>query len=51
MAKAERGAFFNGRKDENGKAIDRGVVGIRGVKAAEAIKATMDRLQDARATK
>jgi len=49
MSKEQRDAFFNGRKDENGRSIDRGVTSIRGPKAAEEIKATMDRLQDARA--
>jgi len=34
MSKQERDVFFNGRKDENGKTIDRGLVGIRGPKAA-----------------
>jgi hypothetical protein len=48
MSKQERDVFFNGRKDENGKTIDRGVVGIRGSKAAEEILATMRRLQEAR---
>ncbi len=51
MAKADRDAFFNGRKDENGKTIDRGVIGIRGVQGAETIKAAMDRLEAARAQK
>jgi len=46
MSKEERNTFFNGRKDENGKSIDRGVISIRGLKAAEAIKATMERLQE-----
>jgi hypothetical protein len=45
MSKQERDVFFNGRKDENGKTVDRGVIGIRGVKAAEEIRATMERLQ------
>ena len=48
MSKQERDVFFNGRKDENGRSIDRGVVAIRGLKAAEEIKATMERLQMAR---
>lgn len=47
MSKEQRDVFFNGRKDENGKTIDRGVIGIRGLKAAEEIKATMERLQEA----
>jgi hypothetical protein len=51
MSKAERDAFFNGRKDADGKTIDRGVIGIRGQKAAEEIKATMERLQEARANR
>ena len=46
MSKEERNTFFNGRKDENGKSIDRGVISIRGLKSAEAIKATMERLQE-----
>jgi hypothetical protein len=48
MSKQERDVFFNGRKDENGRSIDRGVIGIRGLKAAEEIKATIERLQEAR---
>lgn len=48
MSKQERDVFFNGRKDENGRTIDRGVVGIRGPKAVEDIKAMVERLQDAR---
>lgn len=48
MFKEQREVFFNGRKDENGRSIDRGVIGMRGVKAAEEIKATMDRLQAVR---
>jgi hypothetical protein len=50
MSKQERDVFFNGRKDENGKTIDRGIVGIRGLKAAEEIRATMERLQAIRDT-
>jgi len=51
LAKSEeaRDAFFNGRKDADGRSIDRGVVGVRGLKAAEEIKATIERLQAARA--
>jgi hypothetical protein len=48
MSKAERDAFFTGRKDADGKTIDRGVISIRGLKAAEEIKATMERLQEIR---
>ncbi|WP_262027165.1 hypothetical protein [Microvirga sp. Mcv34] len=51
MSKQERDVFFNGRKDENGKTIDRGVVGIRGPQAAEAILETARRLQEARDAK
>ena len=29
MSKEQRDVFFNGRKDENGKTIDRGVIGIK----------------------
>jgi hypothetical protein len=48
MSKEQRDAFFNGRKDADGKTVDRGVIGIRGLKAAEEIRATMERLQAAR---
>ena len=48
MFKADRDASSNGRKDENGKTIDRGLIGIRSARAAEAI---MRRLQEARDTK
>ncbi|MEZ0169954.1 hypothetical protein [Microvirga sp. TS319] len=51
MSKEQRDAFFNGRKDADGKTIDRGVIAIRGPKAAEEIKATMERLQAARAAR
>jgi hypothetical protein len=51
MSKQERDVFFNGRKDENGKTIDRGLVGIRGTEAANAILETMQQLQDARSQK
>ena len=49
MSKEQRDAFFNGRKDADGKTVDRGVIGIRGLKAAEEIKATLERLQEVRA--
>ena len=49
MSKAERDAFFNAVNDENRK--DRGVVAIRGMKAAEAVKAHMERIQEARAAR
>ena len=45
MSQEQRDAFFNGRKDADGKTVDRGVIGIRGLKAAEEIRATMERLQ------
>lgn len=51
MSKEQRDTFFNGRKDENGKTVDRGVIGIRGLKAAEDLKALMERLQAARAAR
>jgi hypothetical protein len=37
----------HGRKDENGKTIDCGVIAILGLKAAEEIRAAMERLQAA----
>jgi hypothetical protein len=41
MSKAERDAFFHGTKDENGKTIDRGIIFIRGEKAAENLRSLM----------
>jgi len=51
MSKEQRDAFFNGRKDQDGKTIDRGLIGIRGLKAAEDLKAVCDRLLEARSRK
>jgi hypothetical protein len=48
MSKQERDTFFNGRKDENGKTVDRGVISIRGLKAAEDLRTLMEQLQEAR---
>jgi hypothetical protein len=50
-SKVERDAFFNGTQDENGKTIERGIVILRGVKAAEDLRSLMQQLMDARATK
>lgn len=49
MSKAEREAFFNGRKDENGKTIERGIVALRGENAAAGLRSLMQRLLDVRA--
>ena len=46
MSKEARDVFFNGRKDADGRSIDRGVVSIRGVKAAAEIGATMQELEE-----
>nr|WP_245435652.1 hypothetical protein [Microvirga calopogonii] len=51
MSKAERDAFFNGTKDENGKTIERGLIYLRGEKAAEDLRSRMQQLMDARANK
>ncbi len=48
MSKEQRNTFFNGRKDENGKTVDRGVIAIRGLKAAEDLKSLMEKLHEAR---
>lgn len=48
MSKAERDAFFNGSTDENGGRRDRGIIAIRGLKAAEKLRGYMERLQEAR---
>ena len=42
MSKDERDAFFNERKDADGRTIARGAIGIRGPKSAEQIKATVE---------
>ena len=49
MSKAERDAFLKGTKDENGKTIERGIIFLRGGKAAEDLKSLMQQLLDARA--
>jgi hypothetical protein len=46
MSKAERDAFFNGSSGEDGQWRERGVIAIRGLKAAEALKALMEQLQE-----
>jgi hypothetical protein len=51
MSKAQRDEFFNGKKDENGKLLERGIVALRGAKAAEDLRSLMQQLLDARATK
>jgi hypothetical protein len=51
MSKEQRNTFFNGRKDENGKTVDRGVIAIRGLKAAEDLKSLMERLEGAKLAK
>ncbi|MXQ12473.1 hypothetical protein GR328_13585 [Microvirga makkahensis] len=48
MSKEERDRFFNGKKDADGKTIDRGVISIRGLKSAEQIRTTVERMQVAR---
>jgi len=50
MPKEERDAFFNSRKDENGASIDRGVIAVRGLKAAKNLKALIVQLEKAQAT-
>jgi hypothetical protein len=47
MSKADGDVSFNGRKDENGKPSDRGLICIRGLKAAEDIRTVMEQLQEA----
>jgi hypothetical protein len=48
LSKQERDVFFNGKKDRNGKTIDRGIGRNPRPKATEAIMETMRQLQDAR---
>jgi hypothetical protein len=48
MSKAERETFFNGSTDEDGKRKERGIIAIRGVAAAENLRANMQKLHDAR---
>jgi hypothetical protein len=51
MSKVQREEFFNGRKDENGKLLERGIVALRGAKAAEDLRSLVQQLSDARANK
>ncbi|MCB5177058.1 MULTISPECIES: DUF7696 family protein [Microvirga] len=51
MSKAERDAFFNGSTDEDGKRKERGIIAIRGQKAAETLRGNMERLMAARTRK
>jgi hypothetical protein len=48
MSKAERETFFNGSTDEDGKRKERGIIAIRGVAAAENLRANMQKRHDAR---
>jgi len=49
MSGEDRNASLNGKKDENGMIIDRGVIALTQLKTAEDLKALMERLQVARA--
>jgi len=51
MSKVERDAFFNGSTDENWNRKERGIVAIRGQRAAETLRSRMERLQEVRARK
>jgi hypothetical protein len=47
MSKSDRDVFFNGSKDEDGKRKERGIIAIRGLAAAELLRANMQKLQEA----
>jgi hypothetical protein len=49
MSEDQRDVFFNGRKDEDGRSIDRGLIGIRAQQAAEKIMETVRQLAATRA--
>jgi hypothetical protein len=49
LSKAERDAFFNGVND--GIRKERGIIAIRGVKAAEILRGYMERIQAARSNR
>lgn len=49
MSEEQRGVFFKGRQDEDGRSIDRGLIGIRGQQAAEEIMETVRQLAATRA--
>lgn len=51
MSKVQREEFFNGKKDENGKTLERGIVALRGPEAVESLRALMQQLLDVRAGK
>lgn len=50
MAKGDRDAFFNGNSQEGGER-QRGIISVRGPKAAEELRAWMQRLEEARTSK
>lgn len=47
MSKTDRDAFFNGASSESGRR-ERGIISIRGPKAAETLRSYMEKLQEAR---
>jgi len=49
MSKSSRDAFFNGVNEEGRR--ERGIIAIRGPKAAEVLRGYMERLQEIRARK
>ncbi|MBD2746156.1 hypothetical protein IC232_05515 [Microvirga sp. BT688] len=51
MSKVQREEFFNGKKDENGKTLERGIVALRGPVAVEALRTLIQQILDARANK
>nr|WP_244470326.1 hypothetical protein [Microvirga vignae] len=51
MTKTERDAFFNGIRDADGETIERGVIAMRGLEAAEELLGWMEKLTEARAKK
>ena len=51
MSKAEWDAYFNGPTDENGNRKERGIIVIRGLKAAKTLRSYMERLQEVRGPK
>ena len=51
MSKTERDTFFNGLTGRDGKRKEHRVIGIRGLKVAEDLKALSNPLQETRAAR
>jgi len=49
MTKMERNEFFNGKRDADGKLVERGVIAMRGERAADDLRDWVEKVTEARA--